>query len=287
MREDLRHLLGRPAAAGEIDNARTLLARVLDLPAGLPIMTIHGFCQSLLRRFPLEAGVPAHFDVIEPRTAADLLREARERGAGEPPRRRSGRTSPTLAVLLGESTLADGLAALREQRLRARRRSRRRRGAGRKALPHARPGRRTPRRRRCARRPAPIRRSTAGALQAACRALEFGSDGDRERCARISAWLAADLADRHAALPGLRGVFLTGDRAPKAQSGVITGPGGDGRGARRRCWPSRTRLAAWAERAKAARDRRAHRGAAAGRRRPCSSAMRSARRGLQRSTTTT
>ena len=50
---DLEDLLGRPATPAERDRARTLLAEVLDLPAGLPIMTIHGFCQSLLRRFPL------------------------------------------------------------------------------------------------------------------------------------------------------------------------------------------------------------------------------------------
>ena len=39
-------------------------------------MTIHGFCQSLLKRFPLEAGVVPHFEVLDPRSAADLLREA-------------------------------------------------------------------------------------------------------------------------------------------------------------------------------------------------------------------
>ena len=37
------------------DAARALFARVLDLPGGMRIGTIHAFCQSLLRRFPLEA----------------------------------------------------------------------------------------------------------------------------------------------------------------------------------------------------------------------------------------
>ncbi len=37
------------------DGAQTV-RRVLDLPGGMRIGTIHAFCQSLLRRFPLEAG---------------------------------------------------------------------------------------------------------------------------------------------------------------------------------------------------------------------------------------
>ena len=35
--------------------ARALFAKVLDLPGGMRIGTIHAFSQSLLRRFPLEA----------------------------------------------------------------------------------------------------------------------------------------------------------------------------------------------------------------------------------------
>ena len=36
-------------------------------------MTIHAFCQSVLRRFPLEAGVPPHFEVMGERDAAEML----------------------------------------------------------------------------------------------------------------------------------------------------------------------------------------------------------------------
>src|SRR5262249_44286594 len=53
-------------------------ARVLDPPGGAKIATIHAFCQSLLRRFPLEAGVPPEFAVIDERSANDLLAEAGE-----------------------------------------------------------------------------------------------------------------------------------------------------------------------------------------------------------------
>ncbi len=53
--------------------ARTLFARAIETPGGLKIQTIHSFCASLLRRFPLEAGVSPQFTEIEDR-AADLLR---------------------------------------------------------------------------------------------------------------------------------------------------------------------------------------------------------------------
>ena len=53
-----------------IARARQLFARVLDTPGGTKIATIHAFCQSLLRRFPLEAGVPPEFAVIDERSAA-------------------------------------------------------------------------------------------------------------------------------------------------------------------------------------------------------------------------
>ena len=58
--------------------ARGLFARVLDVPGGLKIQTIHAFCQSLLGRFPLEAGLAPHFKVMDERTAAEMQREARD-----------------------------------------------------------------------------------------------------------------------------------------------------------------------------------------------------------------
>lgn len=59
--------------AQELSHARTLFAMAIETPGGLKIQTIHSFCASLLRRFPLEAGVSPQFTEIEDR-AADLLR---------------------------------------------------------------------------------------------------------------------------------------------------------------------------------------------------------------------
>ncbi len=62
-----------------IARARQLFARVLDTPGGIKIATIHAFCQTLLRRFPLEAGVSPEFAVIEERGAGEALAEAAQK----------------------------------------------------------------------------------------------------------------------------------------------------------------------------------------------------------------
>jgi ATP-dependent helicase/nuclease subunit A len=58
--------------------ARRLFARVLDAPGGINILTIHAFCQALLKRFPLEAGVAPGFEVLDEADAATLLRQAQD-----------------------------------------------------------------------------------------------------------------------------------------------------------------------------------------------------------------
>lgn len=52
--------------------ARALFAKALETPGGLKIQTIHGFCQTILQRFPLEAGVPPGFNVLEDQAAKSL-----------------------------------------------------------------------------------------------------------------------------------------------------------------------------------------------------------------------
>lgn len=74
---ELRALDVEPTEAAQ-RNARALFAKVLDLPGGMRIGTIHAFCQSLLRRFPLEAALSPHFRLVDERDAEDALTEARE-----------------------------------------------------------------------------------------------------------------------------------------------------------------------------------------------------------------
>ena len=72
-------LTGAPPRRSTLDRARRLFAAVLDVPDGLKIQTIHAFCQSLLRRFPLEAGVAPNFEIADERMSAALLGAARAR----------------------------------------------------------------------------------------------------------------------------------------------------------------------------------------------------------------
>lgn len=81
-----------------LDHARRLFALALETPGGLKIQTIHSFCQYVLARFPLEAGVSPAFDVLDETTAREMIGEARaivfERAAD------------------GEEELADAVACL-------------------------------------------------------------------------------------------------------------------------------------------------------------------------------
>ncbi len=57
--------------------ARRLFAEVLDAPGGMRVQTIHSFCESLLRRFPLEAGLSVQFAIADDADTAELLAQAR------------------------------------------------------------------------------------------------------------------------------------------------------------------------------------------------------------------
>jgi ATP-dependent helicase/nuclease subunit A len=75
----LRDELGKLGEGARLDaetlaQARRLFARAIETPGGLRIQTIHSFCASLLRRFPLEAGVSPQFVELDDRTAR-LLRD--------------------------------------------------------------------------------------------------------------------------------------------------------------------------------------------------------------------
>ncbi|MFT3728276.1 MAG: double-strand break repair helicase AddA [Terricaulis sp.] len=72
--KDLKEL-GEEGA--DLGRARALFAQALETPGGLRIQTIHAFCERLLARFPLEAGVPPGFDIADESRAAALLARAR------------------------------------------------------------------------------------------------------------------------------------------------------------------------------------------------------------------
>jgi ATP-dependent helicase/nuclease subunit A len=75
-------LAGKLAKIGEagrdLGKARALFAQALETPGGLKIQTIHAFCEKLLRRFPLEAGVLPGFVVMDDAEAARVSRLTRD-----------------------------------------------------------------------------------------------------------------------------------------------------------------------------------------------------------------
>ena len=74
--EKLENLLGRPPKDYEVKEARKLFAQVIDTAGGLKIMTLHSFCQSVLGRFPLEAGITPNFTVLDESDADTLMIQA-------------------------------------------------------------------------------------------------------------------------------------------------------------------------------------------------------------------
>ncbi len=61
----------------DLSKARRLFAAALETPGGLKIQTIHAFCEKLLRRFPLEAGVSPGFRVMDDAASAAVAAAAR------------------------------------------------------------------------------------------------------------------------------------------------------------------------------------------------------------------
>ncbi|HEY3147750.1 MAG TPA: double-strand break repair helicase AddA [Dongiaceae bacterium] len=215
LREELRDLTGGGDAKALMPVARRLFARVLDTPGGMKIMTIHAFCQSLLRRFPLEAEVAPHFTLIEERDATALLGEARDemlnaaRDAADTPLRRA--LDNVVARML-EGRLNDLMKELFGRRARFERL------IARADLPAIRSALRTS----LSVGPDETRESilaeavvdvacNPAVLRRAADALSQGADTDQERAETLRAWLNADVARRAETFDGYCGLFFKQD----------------------------------------------------------------------------
>jgi ATP-dependent helicase/nuclease subunit A len=214
--EELRELTGKCPDDAMMAQARRLFARVLDTPGGVKIATIHAFCQALLRRFPLEAGVSPEFAVLDERAAAEALLEAAENiivaaREEDPP----GELAGALAVVAGhvaEERFGLLMAALVGERGKLRRAV----GDGHAVL----------RERLCA--ALSLRAETTSedlvaafcakgagdevGLRAAAVALGIGSITDRQRGEILAAWCAAP-EQRHHLLQAYAGAYLTDEGA--------------------------------------------------------------------------
>ena len=66
-------------------HTRALFAKALETPGGLKIQTIHAFCQTILQRFPLEAGIPPGFKTLDDGETQRLQAQAFEAAAAKEP----------------------------------------------------------------------------------------------------------------------------------------------------------------------------------------------------------
>ena len=74
--KELAELTGTPPSTEGIASARDLFSVAIETPGGLKVQTIHAFCERLLQRFPLEAGIPPKFTILDDETGRQLRAEA-------------------------------------------------------------------------------------------------------------------------------------------------------------------------------------------------------------------
>ncbi len=220
LEDALAALTGARPSADSCREARRLFARVIDCPGGMKLQTIHAFCQSLLRRFPLEAGLAPHFEVMDDATATELLEQARGtvlNQARRDPDSPLGRALARLTTDLHE----DGLGALMSELAGERGRLRRileghggleptlaevrhllgvTAGESAEAITAA----------ACADRAADLT-----GLRRACIALDKGSATDQERGRTLAGWLSAPAPDRLAGFSDYADLFLTKEETPR------------------------------------------------------------------------
>lgn len=77
LRTEVQALSGIAPDAQALARVRTLFARVLEIPGGMKIQTIHSFCQSLIARFPIEAAIAPHFELMDEMTARETMADAK------------------------------------------------------------------------------------------------------------------------------------------------------------------------------------------------------------------
>jgi len=191
--------------------ARQLFARIVDAQPALRIQTIHAFCQSVLRRFPVEASLAPHFELIDDRTGGEMLAEAQRDllvEAGLRPAEPLGRALAVLVEHMNEQRFGELMQAVVAARrgiadaLEAHHGTAMLVAAMRRKLGLATDD-----------SPESILAAAcrggidAEGLRLACARLSEGSDTDRRRGRAIAAWL--DSVDRPAGWEGYVAAFLT------------------------------------------------------------------------------
>lgn len=219
-------LFGHAVDPGLLAPARRLFAKTLDTPGGLKIRTIHSFCEALLGRFPLEAGIAPHFAVVDERTAAELLGEARDQVLAQAQEDQTLEAAIAhLAALVDETAFADLMTALSFERARIQTLLRAHGGVD-KAASALR-----------LRMGLMADETETGVLAAACANDAFDGDALRraadalaegaatdktQRAPALRDWLTASPSQREILFDTYAGVFLTAKGEPRAESRIAS-----------------------------------------------------------------
>lgn len=220
LEKDLRQVLGGAPDDDQRALARRLFPRVLEVPGGMRIHTIHGFCQTVLARFPFEADLAPHFQVLTERDQEAGLAVARSRMLEAALRKAALGAALTDLTRYAHETTIDALlhdvAAVRGRLTDA---------AGRHGSPEGvvaavyralelGPGETSD---------AVLAAASAdpacdeAALRRAAAILAEGQKTDKERAERMRPWLEADTAARADGFDAYTLAYLTKDREARAR----------------------------------------------------------------------
>ena len=72
LEKELESLFGKRQPVKDLSKARRLFAAALETPEGLKVQTIHSFCEKILSRFPIEAGILPGFKTLNDKEKIDL-----------------------------------------------------------------------------------------------------------------------------------------------------------------------------------------------------------------------
>ena len=119
--EELRELLkdvslNKPATNEDITHAREIFFKYIDNPEILKIKTIHGFCEEILHRFPIEAGISPSWSLISDAPQKVLLQNTFHKMINSPDK--NEKISPAFTHIVGrisETYLGDLLDILSKQ----------------------------------------------------------------------------------------------------------------------------------------------------------------------------
>ena len=102
--------LNKPATAEDIAHARAVFFWYIDNSDALKIKTIHGFCEEILHRFPIEAGISPAWTLVSDMNQRVLLQEAFNTLIETAGNDKTGRVDESFAHIVGrisEYSLAD------------------------------------------------------------------------------------------------------------------------------------------------------------------------------------